>query len=85
MPQQEYGKLLQLRISRFQPKIGRPYEQVVKRRLDTRIFSTYKLYDKAKFPTIDLISYVNWDYWNDPYTIVYNAFSPYPPAPPAEP
>lgn len=84
MVQQQYGKLLRIRISRFSPVIGRPYESVVKKRLDPRVFSTYKVYEQAKFPTIDLISYVNWDYWNDPYTIVYDVFNPYP-TPPAQP
>jgi hypothetical protein len=62
------------------------YENSVKRRLDRRMFSTYKIYD-PKMNGIDLAGsptyrYVQYGYWEDPYTVVYNKFNPPPPIDP---
>ena len=89
-----YQNLLVNRTSKFQTNTrntqnnsSNPYEDQIKKRLNKRQFSTYKLHDQ-KVNGIDLIGqirYVSQDYWTDYYTVVYQPFgNPYP-NPPAEP
>ena len=88
-----YQDLLITRTSKFQtnPKSKNnptsPYEDEIKKRLNKRQFSTYKLYDQ-KVNGIDLVGqtrYVAYGYWQDYYTHVYQPFgNPYP-SPPEQP
>lgn len=89
-----YQKLLINRTSKFQTNLksrnnsSKPYEDEIKKRLDKKMFSTYKIYDLhsgAIDTTKTLTRYVASGYWQDYYTAVYEPdVNPYP-TPPQEP
>jgi len=88
-----YQDLLITRTSKFQTTLNSKnnstslYEDEIKKRLNKKQFSTYKIYDQ-KVNGIDLIGkiqYVDNNYWQDGYTVMYQPFgNPYP-NPPQEP
>lgn len=68
------------KVSKFQKKEDekRLYEDTIKDRLDSRKFSTYKQYIDPKYMgiTTDILEYVDADYVQDNYIIVYDKFNP---------
>jgi hypothetical protein len=88
-----YQDLLIKRTSRFQSNLNgtnsstRPYEDEIKKRLDKRKFSTYKMANAnglSGIPLINQIRYINFGYIEDSYTVLYGPTNPYP-TPPIEP
>lgn len=78
---------IEKRTSRFSFSPTGSYEHTVKRRLNIREFSTYKLYDPKQggISIVGDICYVQSSYWQDNYTVCYNPITnPYP-TPPTEP
>lgn len=77
----------QTNSTKSQNNPSRPYEDEIKKRLNKRQFSTYKIYD-LKVNGIDIVGttrYVQYAYWQDYYTAVYQpGGNPYP-TPPNEP
>lgn len=86
-----YKDLLITRTSKFQTNLkspnnaSRPYEDQIKKRLNKKEFSTYKIYDQKVngIGIIGQIRYVDEGYWENNYTISYtNSSYPTPPEQP---
>lgn len=67
------------KVSKFQKVDNkRVYEETIKDRLDPKIFSVYKQYVEPKYMgmTTDILEYVEADYVEDNYIIMYDKFNP---------